>query len=349
MVSRLTPILTEWTPVNINDAFLELVAIMSARIMHSEEASRNPTWLKLSTSFVHTAIEYGTALKHWPPFLRPIVAYFHPQRLEKENQLAGGREIVAKSLSRKKALGGAPLENPPTMLDHLTSGQHASKLDDLDLQLQLQMTLAVASIHTTSSTITQVLYDLAAYPEHTEELRQEVVEVLERFGGVFTKQSLSEMKKLDSWMKESLRMNGPDMTTFQRMATKPLTLKDGTHVPQGTKLELPTSAINFDPAIYPEPQLFDGFRSYRQRQEEGAEIKHSFVAVTRAELGWGFARHACPGRFLADVEVKLMFAEFLLNYEIRNPEGQPRYKNIEFATNILPDPTKEVLIRARRC
>lgn len=182
--------------------------------MHSEEAARNPTWLKLSTSFVHTAIEYGSALKSWPPVLRPVVAYFLPQRLEKEQQLSGGREIIAKSLARKKALGGAPLENPPTMLDHLTSGAHASKADDLELQLILQMTLAVASIHTTSSTITQVLYDLAVQPDQAEELRLEVVEVLEKSGGVFTKQSLAEMKKLDSWMKESLRMSAPDMSKF---------------------------------------------------------------------------------------------------------------------------------------
>ncbi|KAK1705635.1 cytochrome P450 [Colletotrichum acutatum] len=339
---------TDWTPVKPYQQFFELVAILSARIMHSDEAARNPAWTNLSMSFVHTAIDYGSALKQWPPFLRPFVAYFLPERLEKEKQWAQGREIVAKSMARKNALGGASLENPPTMLDHLSSGDHADKAGDLDLQLLLQMTLAVASIHTTSSSMVQVLYDLAAYPEYTEELRQEVVEVLESSGGIFTKQSLAEMKKLDSWMKESLRMNAPDLTTFQRMATKPVTLKDGTYIPAGTKMELPTSAINFDASIYPDPHKFDGMRSYRQRQKEGMAHKHSFVSVTRTELGWGFGRHACPGRFLSDVEIKLMFAEFLLNYEIKNLDGQPRSKNVEFGVNVLPDPEHQVLIRARK-
>ncbi|KXH31901.1 hypothetical protein CSIM01_02453 [Colletotrichum simmondsii] len=338
----------DWTPVKPYQHFFELVAILSARIMHSDEAARNPEWTNLSMSFVHTAIEYGSALKQWPPFLRPFVAYFLPERLEKEKQWAKGRKIVAKSMARKSALGGAPLENPPTMLDHLSSGEHADKAGDLDLQLLLQMTLAVASIHTTSSSMVQVLYDLAACPEYTEELRQEVVEVLESSGGIFTKQSLAEMKKLDSWMKESLRMNAPDLTTFQRMATKPVTLKDGTYIPAGTKMELPTSAINFDASIYPDPHKFDGMRSYRQRQEDGMAHKHSFVSVTRTELGWGFGRHACPGRFLSDVEIKLMFAEFLLNYEIKNLDGQPRSKNVEFGVNVLPDPEHQVLIRARK-
>ncbi|KAK1635049.1 cytochrome P450 [Colletotrichum phormii] len=316
-------------------------------------------------SFVNTAIEYGSVLKQWPPFLRPFVAYFLPERLEKEKQWAEGREIVAKSMARKSALGGAPLENPPTMLDHLSSGDHADKAGDLDLQLLLQMTLAVASIHTASSTMVQVLYDLAAYPEYTEELRKEVVEVLESSGGIFTKQSLGEMKKLDSWMKESLRMNARDLSkshyltkhktnshklkaTFQRMATKPMTMKDGTYIPAGTKMELPTSAINFDASMYPDPHKFDCMRSYRQRQEDETAHKHSFVSVTRTELGWGFGRHACPGGFLSDVEIKLMFAEFLLNYEIKNMDGQPRSKNVEFGVNVLPDTEYQGLIRARK-
>lgn len=191
---------------------LELVAIMSARIMHCEDAARDPTWIHFSTHFVHTCIEYGTALKNWPPALRPIASRFMPVRAELKRQWAEGRAIIARSLARKKALGGAPLENPPTMLDHLTSGLHAAKLNDLELQLTLQMTLAVASIHTTSSTVTQVLYDLAALPEFAEELRREVVEVKDRHGGMLTKQALAEMKKLDSWMKESLRMNAPDLS-----------------------------------------------------------------------------------------------------------------------------------------
>ncbi|KAK1473959.1 hypothetical protein CCUS01_05549 [Colletotrichum cuscutae] len=271
--------------------------------MHSDEAARNPAWTNLSMLFVHTAIEYGSALKQWPPFLRPFVAYFLPERLEKEKQWAKRREIVAKSMARKSALGGAPLENPPTMIDHLSNGEHADKAGDLDLQLLLQMTLAVASIHTTSSSMVQVLYDLAACPEYTEELRQEVVEVLESSGGIFTKH---------------------------------------------TKMELPTSAINFDASIYPDPHKFDGMRSYRQRQQDGMAHKHSFVSVTLTELGWGFGRHACPGRSLSDVEIKLMFAEFLLNYEIKDLDGQPRSKNVEFGVNVLPDPEHQVLIRARK-
>ncbi|KAF9880301.1 hypothetical protein CkaCkLH20_02255 [Colletotrichum karsti] len=334
----------EWTTFKPHEHIVELVAILSARIMQGEDAARNPAWIKFALSFVNTAVEYGTALKPWPKFLRPVVKNFLPERVEMEKRKAEGREIVAKAMANRRAAGP---ENPPTMMDHLSTGDHANKADDLELQLWLQMALAAVSIHTTSSTMTQVLYDLAANPEYTKELRAEVEEVLAQSGGVFTKQSLGELKKLDSWIKESFRMGGPDLATFQRLTLEPLTLKDGTYIPVGTKLEVPTAAVNYNPAIYPNPDTFDGLRSYRMRQEEGMAHKHSFVSVSRNELGWGFGKHACPGRFFSDIVIKLTFAELLLNYDIKNLDGQPRPKNTDFGLVVMPDSEHQVLVRAR--
>lgn len=84
--------------------------------------------------------------------------------------------------------------------------------NNIDVLLQGQMTLAAAAIHTTSASLTQVLYDIATRPKYTPELRQEVAEALEKCGGTFTKEALSGMEKLDSWMKESQRLSSPDLS-----------------------------------------------------------------------------------------------------------------------------------------
>jgi hypothetical protein len=55
--------------------------------------------------------------------------------------------------------------------------------------------------------ITHVLLDLAAHPEYQEPLREEVESVLQEFGG-WSKQALTKMKKTDSILRESQRMNG---------------------------------------------------------------------------------------------------------------------------------------------
>jgi cytochrome P450 len=66
--------------------------------------------------------------------------------------------------------------------------------------------LNFASLHTSSWTINHVLLDLAAYPEYQDPLKEEIELVLRQFGG-WKKQALTQMKKLDSVLHESQRVN----------------------------------------------------------------------------------------------------------------------------------------------
>lgn len=99
-------------------------------------------------------------------------------------------------------------------------------------------------------------------------------------------------------------------------------------------MELPTTAIQVDDRLYEKPQVFDGLRFYEGRQKKGNENKHLYISTGKLDLAWGYGRHACPGRFIADVEIKLVMAEFLLRFDIRNPAGQPRHPDLEFESNV---------------
>ena len=54
--------------------------------------------------------------------------------------------------------------------------------------------------------ITHVIYDLAARPECIQPLRDEIEPIIAAEG--WTKAAMAKMWKLDSFMKESQRMNG---------------------------------------------------------------------------------------------------------------------------------------------
>lgn len=54
-------------------------------------------------------------------------------------------------------------------------------------------------------------YDLAAMPDLQAELRDEVREALSESGGVFTSNVLQAMKKMDSFLKETLRVHPATM------------------------------------------------------------------------------------------------------------------------------------------
>ena len=51
------------------------------------------------------------------------------------------------------------------------------------------------------------LYDIAAHPELIPELREEIQAVLAEHGNQFTSPALQKMMKLDSCLKETLRVN----------------------------------------------------------------------------------------------------------------------------------------------
>jgi cytochrome P450 len=62
-----------------------------------------------------------------------------------------------------------------------------------------------ASIHTTANTFTHALYTLAAHPECVEPLREEVDAVVATHG--WTKASISKLDRVDSFLRESIRIN----------------------------------------------------------------------------------------------------------------------------------------------
>lgn len=75
---------------------------------------------------------------------------------------------------------------------------------DVNTLVYRMLHISVAAIHTSSISYLNTLYDLAQHTEIHEELRQEIVSVMEEEGD-WTNQGLAKMVKLDSFMKESAR------------------------------------------------------------------------------------------------------------------------------------------------
>ena len=113
-------------------------------------------------------------------------------------------------------------------------------------------------------------------------------------------------------------------------------MNDGTTIPKGSNIEIAANAVNRDPSIHEDPDVFDGFRFYkmRQRSEEDAN-RHQFVSSSPNSLNWGYGRHACPGRFFAVDEIKVILSKVLQKYDIALVDPSAgRYKNTSFETMV---------------
>lgn len=78
----------------------------------------------------------------------------------------------------------------------------------------------------------------------------------------------------------------------------------------------------WDDTHYSDPQRFDGYRFLRMRDDPEKRSKSSFVSTSPEHLGFGHGSHACPGRFFAANEVKILLSHFLLKYEWRFVPGK---------------------------
>jgi cytochrome P450 len=134
--------------------------------------------------------------------------------------------------------------------------------------------------------------------------------------------------------------------TFGRVIHRDLPLTDGTIVPAGTIIGIPSHAISHDPKFYPSPSTFDGYRFVPDENSTAAQPP-SFVTTNASNLSWGYGKHACSGRFFASNEIKIIIAQFLLNYDFKFARDQGRPKNWAYELQNMADPTVEVMVRRR--
>jgi len=167
----------------------------------------------------------------------------------------------------------------------------------------------------------------------------------------WTKAGMDKMLKLDSFLRETQRLEGTTILSLNRLALSPFTFSNGMTVPAGTYIAVPMSAAHRDERIHAHADEFDGFRFTKLRESEGdapTSRHHGHMVSTSTEqLSFGLGRHACPGRFFAANEVKALFAHILVTYEFKLEDGKGVPREICFASVRIPG-TANVMFRTRR-
>jgi cytochrome P450 len=186
-------------------------------------------------------------------------------------------------------------------------------------------------------------------------LREEISRVL---GGTpsWTKAKVAQMTRADSVARETLRLDSfGGRAVMRKVLVDGLVTEDGTALPKGAMISFLGRPAQVDATKFDNPLEFDPFRFSRQR--EAAADEHgkpgcghlSFVSTSPEHLPFGHGKHACPGRFLVDFELKMIISYVLINYDVKFPPeyGGQRPENRWRAEANFPPDGARILIKRR--
>lgn len=208
-----------WQTIVVKDTILELVARLSSRIFLGKSLCRNRRWLEIAKRYTVESFIASYLLRMVPSILRPIAYWFIPQCRFCRKAVRDAHTLITPEVERRKAAVDKAKEaglKPPKTADAIGWMYDVARGRQVDF-VNAQMSLSMAAIHTTTETTVQALLDICQYPEAVEKLREEIVQVIGEHG--WAKTSLYKLKLMDSFLKESQRVN--PMTTSMCLKAPP--------------------------------------------------------------------------------------------------------------------------------
>ncbi|KAK8170268.1 cytochrome P450 [Phyllosticta citribraziliensis] len=322
----------EWTTVDqIWPATFRIASIMSSRPFLGRQLSRDPEWFTAVTEYVRTLSDAVGSLRPVPPIIR----WFFESRLPWIRALTKARDhmedlmmpVIQSHLDRYLATG-------KDFKSRRTAAIHSDGGELLDWMIpeysnpvakklaRDEVTIILESVMNISGGLSHSLFNIAKYSEYQEPLREEYEEVMHEFGGL-NKAAVFKMKKMDSFMKETHRLNPPSMMAIMRKVVDPngMQLSVGPRIPYGTLCAVSADRANMSPEFFSEPTKFDGYRFYRMRQAPGEEFRHQLTSTSDSEINFSLGGRACPGRIFFSALEKAFLAHLLTHYDVRVKPG----------------------------
>ena len=279
-----------------------------------------------------------------------LLSWLLPSTWRGHRYIRTAKKLLVPEIIRRRATIGA--EQSPKDSNNLLSWMMeiaSPQESDAASLAHLEVVMSLASIHTSQMNAVHVLYDLVAQPGYLIPIREEIQKVVNEDGQWMTwqKASFSKLRKLDSFMRESQRFNPPTLLSMHRVMLQDHTLPDGTLLPKDAHISMAVNAIQNDPEVTPSPEVFDGLRYNKLRQQEGQGHLHQFSTTQDRILNFGHGTNSCPGRFFASLEIKTILVRIIMDYDFKFPDGQGRPKNLRAHEFIFPNPDATLLIRQR--
>lgn len=320
-----------------------MVARLSTVAFSGHDLARNAEWIELTTNYTIKLAVAAVKLAEYPAFLRRLLNLFIPECRFLRTMERQARQLVESQLAirrRQRANGDETEYND--VLEWFE--EQYQKLGGVYEPALVQLIMSFVAIHTTTDLLSEVILALAQHQELFGPLRQEIREALSEGQGL-NKTTIYQMKLLDSVIKETQRTHPVQNLMMERRVMEDVTLSDNIQLKRDSATFI-MSRLR-DAEVYEKPDEFDPYRFYRLRQQPGKQNTSQLVTTSPDYLAFGHGMSACPGRFFAAQEIKVILCQLLLRFDWHMPEGGDKLERITAGNSPFVNPLAKIVIRRR--
>lgn len=225
---------------------------------------------------------------------------------------------LVEAIMGERAAAPPPARDDRDLLDVLMSikegdGTSTFSADEIT---GMFISMMFAGHHTTSGTAAWTLIELLRHPRALAGVLAEL-DGLYGGGAEISFQALREIPRLESAIKEALRLH-PPLILLLRAVTRDLEFQ-GYQIPAGALVGASPAISNRISEDFPEPDAFDPERYAEPRQED---------LVNRwTWIPFGAGRHRCVGASFAMIQLKAVFSVLLRGWEFELAQPASSYRN----------------------
>ncbi|OBT87397.1 hypothetical protein VE02_04181 [Pseudogymnoascus sp. 03VT05] len=379
MLSLIEPIVADLDDelrVSIDEKFgMDEIVIAqgSSRFTVGIPLCRDEPYLKRTIDYINNTILGGVLIGILPCPIRPLFGSFFC--ILTTFHLRSIRNSLAPLFHARIPLLQTP-PGPDEPCDHLqmmlryAAANVPSELNLTNFTARISVS-NMGSFYQASMAIINALFNiLDSDAEYSiiDALREEAATALVDHNGIWTKATAAQMIKMDSVCRETLRLHTfANRTLFKRVVanTSSQRMESRSQKPAQT-----------DPEVFEAPLKFDPFRFSRAREAAAVAAstdsqspipsiglnsnnvssngppthppgKLPLISTSSIDLPFAHGRHACPGRFIVDFEMKIMLAYLLTHYDMDVVKREKPWREWAAEASMLVKGGK-VRIRCRR-
>ncbi|KAL4910489.1 hypothetical protein BDW74DRAFT_20 [Aspergillus multicolor] len=347
----------QWKSIDLLEAVRMVVAQGASRFTVGLPLCRNEQYLKDSFNTIDGCVINAGVVGGCPPILRPLLGPL----VGLKSRLANKRvreHIEPLYHARMKTLSKSVEEQPQDhfqMMMRFAQRERPDEFKDLNIMATRVTAANFGSMHQTSIQVTNMLLNILSSDTEYNTIAVLRDEIAQSLGSdtAWTKSKISKMIKADSVARETLRLHSfGGRAVFRKVLVNGVTTDTGLPLPKGTLFCFLSQQLHMDEETYEDAAKYDPFRFSRVREAAEDPTKTgslSFVSTGQNFLAFSHGKHACPGRFLIDFEMKMILAYVLRHYELKFPEEYEgiRPKNRWMAEAVVPPQGVRVLVQRR--